>query len=155
MKVIFLDIDGVLNTKSYRENPEVDYFEQPISDIHMCLLEYLVKSTGAKIVLSSTWREYWEPGEEQSDRFGYYINELFSKYSLEIYDKTPEHRDRSDEIDAWKNLHQGEIESYVILDDFDFEWSEENGKHLVKTTDEVGLDEEAVERAVRVLNSMI
>lgn len=151
MKVIFLDIDGVLNTKSYRENPEVDYFEHPISEIHMCLLEYLAKTTGAKIVLSSTWREYWELGEEQSDSFGYYINKLFSKYGLEIYDKTPELRDRSDEIDAWKKLHEGEIESYVILDDFDFDWSEENEKRFVKTVDEVGLDEEAVGRIVEEL----
>ena len=110
MKVIFLDIDGVLNTKDYRENPDVDYFEHPISEIHMCLLEYLVKTTGAKIVLSSTWREYWKKGKTQSDPFGVYINKLFSKYGLEIYDKTPELRDRSDEIDAWKKLHQGEVE---------------------------------------------
>ena len=149
MKVIFLDIDGVLNTEAYRENPDVDYFEQPISEEHMPLLEYLVKSTGAKIVLSSTWREYWDKGEVQSDRFGDYINNLFGKYALEIYDKTPELRDRSEEIDEWIKLHQGEIESYVILDDFD--WSEENEKCLVKTVDEVGLDEEAVKRAVGVL----
>ena len=155
MKIIFLDIDGVLNTKDYRENPEVDYFEQPISELHMCLLEYLVKTTGAKIVLSSTWREYWEKGEEQTDRFGDYINKLFDKYGLEIYDKTPELRDRSDEIDAWKNLHQGEVESYVILDDFDFDWSEENEKYLVKTSDEAGLDEEAVERTVGILNNTV
>ena len=152
MKVIFLDIDGVLNTKSYRENPEVDYFEQPISEVHMCLLEYLVKSTGAKIVLSSTWREYWDKGKLQFDRFGDYINRLFAEYGLEIYDKTPELRGRSEEIDAWKKLHQDELESYVILDDFDFEWSQENEKHLVKTMDEVGLDEEAVERAALILN---
>ena len=151
MKVIFLDIDGVLNTEAYRENPDVDYFEHPVSEAHMPLLEYLVKSTGAKIILSSTWREYWDKGEVQSDRFGDYINNLFDKYGLEIYDKTPELRDRSEEIDEWIKLHQGEVESYVILDDFDFDWSEENEKRLVKTTDEVGLDEEAVERAVGIL----
>ena len=89
MKVIFLDIDGVLNTGAYRENPDVDYFEQPISEEHMPLLEYLVKSTGAKIVLSSTWREYWDKGEVQSDSFGDYINNLFGKYGLEIFDKLP------------------------------------------------------------------
>ena len=155
MKVIFLDIDGVLNTEAYRENPDVDYFEAPISEIHMCLLEYLVKQTDAKIVLSSTWREYWKKGKTQSDPFGVYINKLFSKYGLEIYDKTPELRDRSDEIDAWKKLHQGEVESYVILDDFDFEWSQENEKHLVKTTDENGLDEDVVEKAALILNGNV
>ena len=152
MKVIFLDIDGVMNTKVYRENPDVDYYEHPISEMHMCLLEYLVKTTGAKIVLTSTWREYWNKGKLQFDRFGAYINRLFAEYGLEIYDKTPEQHDRSEEIDAWISLYQGELESYVILDDFDFDWSQENEKHLVKTTDEVGFDEEAVEKAIKILN---
>ena len=151
MKVIFLDIDGVLNTEAYRENPEVDYLEYPISEVHMYLLEYLTKHTDAKIVLSSTWREYWDCGEIQSDPFGTYINGLFEKYGLEIYDKTPELRYRDDEITEWLKLYEGQIENYVIIDDFDFEWSDENEKHLIKTKDETGLDEEAVARAIRIL----
>ena len=152
MKVIFLDIDGVLNTESYRENPEVDYFENPISEVHMHLLKYLVKQTGAKIVLSSTWREYWECGTTQFDSFGDYINRLFGKYGLEIFDKTPELRDRDDEITEWLNKHQDNIENYVIIDDFDFDWSESNGNHLVKTSDELGIDEASVEKAIKILN---
>ena len=152
MKVIFLDIDGVLNTEAYRENPDVDYFDAPVSKIHMCLLEYLVRQTDAKVVLSSTWREYWENCETQSDPFGVYINRLFEKYGLAIFDKTPELRDRDEEIAEWLKLHKGQIENYVIIDDFDFEWSEENEKHLIKTNDETGLDEETVARAIRVLN---
>ena len=151
MKVIFLDIDGVLNTESYRENPNVDYFENPISETHMPLLEYLVKKTDAKIVLSSTWREYWDASEIQSDRFGDYINNLFRKYNLDIYDKTPELRNRDEEITEWKKRYQSEIESFVIVDDFDFEWSEPNINHIVKTIDDIGLDEEAVERAMQIL----
>lgn len=152
MKVIFLDIDGVLNTEAYRENPDVDYFDAPVSEIHLCLLEYLAKTTDAKIVLSSTWREYWENGKSQSDPFGVYINRLFKKYGLAIFDKTPELRDRDDEITEWLKLHEGQIENYVIIDDFYFEWSEENEKHFIRTQDETGLDEEAVARAIRVLN---
>lgn len=154
MKVIFLDIDGVLNTESYRESPKVNYFEEPISEVHMHLLEYLVKLTGAKIVLSSTWREYWDCGEIQSDPFGDYINKLFGKYGLEIFDKTPEFRNRDDEITEWLKNHQGYIENYVVIDDFDFDWSEDNRKHLVKTTDEAGLDEESVEKVIRILNDV-
>lgn len=152
MKVIFLDIDGVLNTEAYRKNPEVNYFDAPVSEVHIYLLEYLVKKTDAKIVLSSTWREYWEKGETQSDSFGVYINKLFEKYGLAIFDKTPELRDRDIEISEWLKLHKGRIENYVIIDDFDFEWSDENKKHLVKTNDKTGLDEETVTRAMGVLN---
>ena len=151
MKVIFLDIDGVLNTESYREDPKVDYFEEPISEVHMSWLEHLVKETDAKIVLSSTWREYWDCGDIQSDRFGEYINNLFEKYGLKIFDKTPELKDRDREINEWLKLHSGQIERYVILDDFDFEWSESNAKYLVKTEDDVGFDEKASEKAIRIL----
>lgn len=151
MKVIFLDIDGVLNTESYREDPKVDYFEEPISEVHMSWLEHLVKETDAKIVLSSTWREYWDCGDIQSDRFGEYINNLFEKYGLKIFDKTPELKDRDREINEWLKLHHEQIENYVILDDFDFEWSESNAKCLVKTMDNIGLDEKTTEKAIRIL----
>ena len=151
MKVIFLDIDGVLNTESYREDPKVDYFEELISEVHMSWLEHLVKETDAKIVLSSTWREYWDCGDIQSDRFGEYINNLFEKYGLKIFDKTPELKDRDREINEWLKLHHEQIENYVILDDFDFEWSESNAKYLVKTEDDVGFDEKAAEKAIRIL----
>ena len=49
MKVIFLDIDGVLNTNSDRE----------ISDDKLKLLSELVSKTGADVVLSSSWRNWW------------------------------------------------------------------------------------------------
>ena len=155
MKVIFLDIDGVLNTEAYREDPNVDYFEKPISEIHMRLLKQLVKATGAKIVLSSTWREYWEQGQDQSDSFGYYINNLFRKYDLAIFDKTLELKGRDEEITEWKEHHQGELEGFVIIDDYDFEWSDVNKNHLVKTLDKVGLDEKSTERALKILNKKI
>ena len=151
MKVIFLDIDGVMNTGAYRESTQVDYFDCPVSEMHMPYLEYLVKATDAKIVLSSTWREEWDKGVVQFYPFGAYINRLFGKYGLEIFDKTPELIERDDEINEWKKLYQDELEAFVIIDDFDFEWSEENEKCLVRTTDDSGLDEIAVEKAIRIL----
>ena len=151
MKVIFLDIDGVLNTESYREDPKVDYFEEPISEAHMSWLEHFVKETDAEIVLSSTWREYWDCGDTQSDRFGEYINNLFEKYGLKIFDKTPMLKDRDAEISEWIKNHYDKVENYVILDDFDFEWSENNAKCLVKTMDNIGLDEKTTEKAIRIL----
>ena len=49
MKIIFLDIDGVLNTNSDRN----------ISDEKLIFLSELVPKTGAEIVLSSSWRNWW------------------------------------------------------------------------------------------------
>lgn len=50
MKVIFLDVDGVLNSA------QDGYSIRLKTDSHLKLLQYIVKETGAKIVLSSYYR---------------------------------------------------------------------------------------------------
>lgn len=150
-RIIFLDIDGVLNTKSYRESPDVDYYNDFISDYNMRFLKHIVMTTDAKICLTSIWRTYWSPSKLQFDKSGEYINRIFERYALEIYDKTPAlNNDRDAEITAWleDNSH---VNSYVIIDDFDFKWSDCNRKHLVKTDDENGLSEEKVKEAIQIL----
>lgn len=49
-KVIFLDIDGVLNT-SYTK-----YRDEVLDDFRLDYLAKIVNKTRAKIVLTSTWR---------------------------------------------------------------------------------------------------
>jgi len=67
MKIIFLDIDGVLNCESAYRNGECQYQEWIWEDgrkdhyQRFCvrskeLLNRLIDETGAKIVISSTWR---------------------------------------------------------------------------------------------------
>lgn len=150
-RVIFLDIDGVLNTKSYRESPDVDYYNDFISDHNMRFLKRIVMATDAKIVLSSTWRTYYSRGKMQFDKSGEYINRIFEKCGLKIFDKTPElNNDRDTEISSWLE-DNSYVNSYVIIDDFDFKWSDCHKKHLVKTDDEHGLNEETAEAAIQIL----
>jgi len=62
MKIIFLDIDGVMNDelafRAWQENPDKDTFEDSDvpTDQHMAQLKRLVEATGAEVVLSSAWR---------------------------------------------------------------------------------------------------
>jgi hypothetical protein len=84
MKVIFLDVDGVLNYHSYRE-AAVDYYSNPIEESRMFLLKYLVEKTGAVIVLSSTWRLYWSEDESKLTKEGKHFNKIFEKYGLKIF----------------------------------------------------------------------
>ena len=53
MKVIFLDIDGVLNCSKTRNPRKLPYV---VDKRLLALLKRMLKRTGAKIVLSSTWR---------------------------------------------------------------------------------------------------
>ena len=58
MNVIFLDIDGVLNSNEELLNLMTEDFD-PINEIfdnHLLVLQKIVQSTDAKIVLSSSWR---------------------------------------------------------------------------------------------------
>ena len=95
MKVIFLDVDGVLNSD--------EYFDK----IRNKLLKQAVIQTGAKVVLSSSWR-HTKNGEQ--------LKELLAKF--EIYtDRTPYLQNkRGIEIKQWL-INNENIEDFVILDD--------------------------------------
>jgi len=59
MKIIFLDIDGVLNSDTWEESDEHingKYPENMFDPKAVNLLNKIIKETGAKIVLTSTWR---------------------------------------------------------------------------------------------------
>ncbi len=149
MKVIFLDIDGVLNSRAYDR-------ERTISDgnidlTRLPLLSKIVERTGARIVMSSSWRIHWDKASEACDAIGEELNETFISAGLEIYDKTPVIGDRAKEISAWIKVHP-EVDGYVILDDIFGGWGEHE-EHLVKTSPLIGrgLGEKHVSDAIRIL----
>ncbi len=154
IKVIFLDIDGVLNCHSFREAAN-DYYDNPIDESRLLLLKYIIQQTGAVIVLSSTWRTYWNEGETQLHEEGARLNEIFRRHGLEIYSKTDDFgEDRNYEILLWLSGHQ--VTEYVILDDINFFGNGVNRLHLVQTDDtKEGLDEEATQRAIDILNGSL
>ena len=87
MKILFLDIDGVLNAREY--DRKRNWNEQTdIDETRLPLVKEIIDKTGAKIVLISTWRSHLNRDESLCDEDGNYINRLFSKYGLAIYDKT-------------------------------------------------------------------
>lgn len=154
MKVIFLDFDGVLNSAKYR-NSVPDYYSNFIDESRMPFLKQIIEETGAVIVLTTTWRMYWDKCEVQVSEDTQKINNMFDKYGLTIYSKTDTFdENRNFEISMW--LCRNEVENYVILDDMDFRWSEENRKHFVKTDDDnQGIDEQTTNLAIRILNNNI
>ena len=156
MKVVFLDIDGVLNSNAYdrvrdcTKNTNIDETRIP-------LLQELVDKTGAVLVLSSSWRKHWHPDPNLCDESGRAINDSLAKYGLRIYDKTPQigtQLDRKAEIDDWLNYCGENVESFVILDDYAFGWDEYTNR-LVKTDRYRGRGLEArhVAQAVALLNA--
>ena len=120
MKVIFLDLDGVLNSRAYDRKRNWDELTA-IDETRLPILKSIVEATGAKIVFSSTWRVHWNKDLKECDGDGVYIVETFAKFGLEIYDKTPDlglYAERRDEIKSWLEGAGEEIESFVIIDDY-------------------------------------
>ena len=84
-KVIFLDIDGVLNSNRSTE--------PIIAEDMVKRLAHIARKTGASIVLSSSWRyEYARHINSESDYYDKDVDRLIillKKYGLEIADITP------------------------------------------------------------------
>lgn len=125
MKIVFLDIDGVLNHAHTREkfNGIVG-----IDDYNLFIFADFMKRANeledTKIVLSSSWRyEVNYQGEHIKNGYDY-ICERLSEYNLSVFDITPLFKDiwgygnRGEEIAIWLKEHKDlNITGYVILDD--------------------------------------
>ena len=158
MKIIFLDIDGVLTPDMYEESRTEKCDDNRIDLSRVKLLADLVKASDAKIVLTSTWRVEWNMIPLLCGVYGKYLNESFSKYGISILDKTPFISilgDRRKEILTWLSRHRSEVESFVILDDMDFGWEELRSRVVITNPQGYGLEEEHVHKALELLNKRI
>lgn len=169
IKVVFLDIDGVLNDLETFKNCEKFLVETgntlpEINEIFVKRLSEIINATGAVIVLSSSWKNGWN---HDFDKCSNHCKELvlaLKRYGMEIYEKTRDLKGkRQDEIEDWLSLHK-ETTSFVILDDETTFLMGFVGKGLVKTStlppgvmlkdiaESTGIQPEHVAEAIRILN---
>ena len=136
MKVLFLDIDGVVNNKRTMKNFESFIAVDPAM---AALVQRIVQNTGCEIVLSSSWRLFQNIRDE--------IERKICKFS----DITPIlHAPRGYEIKVWLTLHP-EIEHYAILDDAESILPEQRA-NFFQTTWESGLTEDIALAVEKHLN---
>ena len=169
MKIIFLDIDGVLTNESSLQK-KYEYrlrHNEYISEIDkQCIkrLSVIVQMTGAKIVLSSSWRNDWKNGIEQLKfEKSKWLQYLFDQYHIEIIGITPMiprtekqnekyHSWRENEIMYYLKNHN-DIKSFCVIDDEIFDLF--TLKHyLVKTNRKYGLQESHIKEAFKILKKM-
>lgn len=156
MKVIFLDVDGVLNTFFSKSRCE-GYIG--IDKARLRYLKQIIDATGAKVVLSSTWRLGYNRDGGRMERHGVYMSRKFQKMDIRIHSVTPAIEGgfyRGREIKQWMEECPEEIESFVILDDELYDFPDENltKYHVMTNFDKPdgGLNEEAVNKAIKILN---
>lgn len=145
MNVVFLDIDGVLN--NYRTTSQSPEGYRGVSTKLVRRLKNIIKSTDSVIVLTSTWKE-------SSDAELAYLYKRLG--GMKIVDSTSIVDNRSflrgTEIRNWLKKHE-DVEHFVILDDFDFNYKEEDLiPYLVLTNPENGLTDDDVLEAIEILN---
>ena len=140
MKIIFLDVDGVLNSVQDRFSWTIE------SDKHLILLACIVRRTDAKIVVSSSWRNC---GLLDT------LKKRLNDFSMSVFDITGYNKNgiRGLEIKEWLDNHNN-IESFVILDDEVFDIKEHFPNNFVQTSMKVGLQKEDAEKCIAILSNI-
>ena len=176
MKVLFLDIDGVLNSENwfgYRlyciknnmfnevinfvntNDERIKYKLSMIDDRAIANLNRIIEETGCKVVLSSSWRSCVEAENTLTE----YLLKL-KGFKYEFYDVTPRlwfsdfSNRRGEEIKFWldKESEKNEIESFVILDDDYSDILPEQMNNFIHVDGQVGLTDKDVFTAIEILN---
>jgi len=136
MKVIFLDVDGVLNSVK-------DKFSQTLeTSSHLMLLGELVQRTNAEIVLSSSWRGVPSLRRVLDDKL-HEVNVVIASVTRSLPGT------RGVEIKDW--LTDKNVDSFVILDDDD-DMDEMTNTNLVLVNANNGLQRKDIEKALKILN---
>lgn len=170
MKLLFLDIDGVMNsiTRSVVYG-QWSYSAGGIDPVAVKLLRKIVSETGCSIVISSTWRSKFSIdffkglfaglGYSPEDKWNE-VPPIIGKTRVrfgELKDGTGKRGDQIQEyIDDWQDnampesFGHGKITHYVILDD-DSDMLEKQLPHLVHTDTNVGLTCKDAEKAIDIL----
>lgn len=139
MKVVFLDIDGVLNNFGLLRKHGFDYIDPSM----VARFGGVIGRTGAEVVLSSYWRLH------PSDRS--IVDYCLGDRGMSVMDVTPRLvGPRANEISLWLDANR-EVTRYAILDD-----DEEAGigmeESFFQTDPEVGITMDIVERLISHLN---
>lgn len=141
MKVLFLDIDGVVNSEESFKNGSGGNTD---IDPYMAFLVGKIQlETDCKVVLSSSWRHHPDGIKMVEDRV------------VKIIDKTPfsrskERDKRGYEIQDWLDAHP-EVSRYAIIDDSG-DMLEEQMENFFQTTWQKGITEEIMQKIIIHLN---
>lgn len=165
-KILFLDIDGVLNTERHHEycnengidnSDEYGYLFDPIAVKN---LTTIVNETEADIVISSSWKFYglsslldmWSdralPGRIIGITPDAEVDKILLNADLEHMENL---KCRGTEIKQWLSAHGKNVSQYAILDDLQ-DILPEQRSHFVQTSPIVGITEEDADRIIKILN---
>lgn len=164
-KILFLDIDGVLNTERQHDHcveaglTYVDNFGYAFDPEAVANLERIVNETGADIVISSSWK-FWGlstiqklcasrelPGKVVDITPNNVSDELLLSIDLSLMEMPA---GKGSEIKEWLDAKGSEVVNYAILDDVP-DMLPEQQSHFVQTDPRVGITKDDAERIIEIL----
>ena len=159
MKIIFLDIDGVLNSErsflagshKIATMPDVPYCEKvllaTIDPIAVDLVNKICEEVDAYIVLSSTHRLHCDTIDDVRDYLA-----AIGINRARVFSATPRlNTIRGIEIQTWIDDRPGTVTAYVIIDDSRDTTPGQIAEHFVHCDGLVGLDSHGYFNALRIL----
>ncbi|MCQ2204375.1 MAG: HAD domain-containing protein [Bacteroidales bacterium] len=169
-KIIFLDFDGVLNTEDYQhelleaDKPREDNYGRLFSPVAMDNLYRIVRATGAKIVVISSWkgiygldglRQMWKErgymGEINDVTRNGVSDEWLLNADLSTLDNFNIPHPKSLEISDYLKTHR--ISNYAIIDDEPIA-SDEQKSHLFLSNPQTGLTMAMADNVIAYLLSL-
>lgn len=145
-KILFLDIDGVLNSADYMVACGGKFDHKQIDPAAVARLNRITDTTGCKIVVSSTWRLLYDHLED--------LKTALTGYGItgEVIGKTPFKPNalrfvRGKEIEFWLEENHGTYSKFVIVDD-DTDMGKLD-KHAVYTKFKTGLLDEQADEIIK------
>lgn len=135
MKIIFLDIDGVLCTTrshlafSRNGRGEMDAWDTVATSV---IRKCCAFDAGPKIVISSAWRNFCQNPYDNSDILGVRLAEANLTNHLHHDWKTKKFASRGEEICEWLSRHS-DTTDYRVLDDDVWDMEEIDKSKIIPT----------------------
>ena len=163
MRIIFLDVDGVLNCMSTKDDAPCGCIGVDSRKVEVLkkILEESRKEDDTKVVLSSSWRVHVDRfGHRQSDKDFLYLLDKLKEQDVTLYDETPliDEAHRGVEIRRWLYERQNlPITGILIIDDESFNFKETKlSRFWMRTSfynaNNGGLQEKHVRQALKLLH---
>jgi hypothetical protein len=153
MKILFLDIDGVLNDHGPMMNLYCGIDKEKVN-----LLNRVIDETNCNIVISSAWRYMILGGDMTVRGFEHMLLTHGLKCYRRIIGHTPSDEEvwsRGEQISAWLSVEK--YSKYVVVDDLNEELGigiSLAGHPIVQTNGKVGLTNENCTDLIRILNEV-
>ena len=153
--LVFLDVDGVLNTTNSRIS-KYEVREENVNALGMLRDMLNKKGYVVKIVLSSTWRLGYDKDYEQCSHQVQNLITKLESVDITIYDKTPIYKDKTRDVEIARYIKGYELKhddfTYVILDDDTsvFDKGALEDMNFYKVSEHTGLLQKDVDKIVKM-----